>query len=407
MNKLLSAAIEGTGCALQAIITNLVRSLLITLGVVVGVASVVAAATILQNVQSGTFSPTEPNLVNVARLHFANQRPAYSNAKVDFSYADFLILKQAIPDLVGAHYKTLPLGAKTQVNTVYSQATTQVVGAQSRYQYLPGTMVQQGRFITAQETRQKEPVAFIGPGLAQLLNLKDNPVGRLIFVNNTQLTVVGVGLANQRLPGIADGNYLIVPHTIATQWSSPSSPGQAEVLFTLTKSSNLEKIRSDIQHFFAQYFLSPPTLVVEQMPRQSATLEKLRDATLLIAGAVAAISLMIGGLGITNIMLVAVTQRTVEISMARAMGASKGFIMTRFLTEAGVLALFGGAIGIAVGYLLSVLVMLFLPTEGLFFMPLWTIILAITLSLMLGIIFGLIPAIKAAQLDPADTLYYE
>lgn len=406
MSGLLSAIVQGAGSALRAILNNGLRSMQVTLGVVIGVAFVVAVTTILHQTQPRAFASMESVLPNIASIRFLPD-DADSASTGTLSHEDFLVLKQSVPGLIGAHFKIMPLGAKTQIRGVDSSAVTQVVGAQARYRYLLGLLVQQGRFITNRDNQRKVANAFVGPDLVKQLKLGENAVGQTLTIGNKEFNIVGVGLPRLALPDAIDNNYLIIPHSIASDPAFASTQSYTEILFTTTKNSNLKKIDSDIQHFLSLRMATPPAYTLQPTQRQLIKQGMLQDVSLFIAIGVAGISLLIGGLGIMNIMTVAVTQRSVEISLARAMGASRGIVVTQFITEAGVLAVFGGAVGIAVGYILSVLVMLFLPMEGLFVMPIWTIVLAIILSLTLGIVFGLMPAIKASQLDPVDTLHYE
>ncbi|QPG05755.1 ABC transporter permease [Salinimonas marina] len=407
MSGLLAAALHGSECALQAICKNGLRTMLVTLGVVIGVAFVVAVTTVMQHTQQQTFARPQaghPHLISIRVWPAATPAPTPGEP---LSHEDFLILKQAVPGLMGAYYKVTPLGEKTSIRGGGSATITQVIGTQPRYQYLLGLGVQQGRFITHRDNQQKILNAFAGPGLVKQLNIDENPVGQTLTIANKEFNLVGVGLPGLALPDIKDNNYLILPHSVAVDPTFASAQSYTDILFTITKNSNLDAVYADIQRFFSLRMPNPPIIALQPSPRQLTERAKLQDLSLFIAIGVAGISLTIGGLGIMNCMLAAVTQRSTEISMARAMGASRSIVVTQFVTEAGVLALFGGAVGLAVGYILSVLVMLWLPMEGLFVMPIWTIVIAIILSLTLGIVFGLLPAIKAAELDPVDTLHYE
>jgi putative ABC transport system permease protein len=263
-----------------------------------------------------------------------------------------------------------------------------------------------GRFFTDTENRHHQPVVVIGEHISKALFQGDEPMGKWIDVNGHQFEVVGVIGRTVSFPGMEDRRVLVPYFSMHKMF-----PNAREIMFVIvSKRGQVDRAMDETEAALRQFRKLPPTKaddfwlstgsqIVEDFHRITGTV-----AVVLVA--LSSIGLLVGGIGVMNIMLVSVTERTREIGIRKAVGARRADIMAQFLTEAVVLTGLGGLLGMSLGWLASLIFRLAfpsLPTS----VPLWAAGLGVMVSVGVGLFFGTWPAMKAAKLDPVVALQYE
>jgi macrolide transport system ATP-binding/permease protein len=265
-----------------------------------------------------------------------------------------------------------------------------------------------GRFFTAQEVRMREKVAVLGMTVVKELFEDSNPVGQNIKINLLNFKVIGILPEKGGSSWHDQDDTLVIPITtamyrvfgkqyidsISVEVKSPDllDEAQEEISRTIIKEHRLNKDNED-------------SFQIRNMADIKNTLEATTKTMSLLLGSIAAISLLVGGIGIMNIMLVSVTERTREIGLRKAIGANNKDIMVQFLIEAVLMSFIGGLSGVLLGWGIAVLINIFAGWTVK--VSLASVILATVFSLAVGVIFGLWPAKKASQLDPIEALRYE
>lgn len=287
---------------------------------------------------------------------------------------------------------------------------SQIVGTSPQYPLLTNYQVKQGRFITDQDIAQEGKVAVLGAEVAKSLFTLEDPLQKEIKISNSWYTVVGV-MQDRRVSksvaasSLRDVNIdIYIPISTALQRFG-GSKGLNEINIQVIDSDHIKEVANLVSvalsrrhNWIGDYELVIP----EELLKQSQRTQRIFN---IVMGAIAGISLLVGGIGIMNIMLATVTQRTREIGIRRAVGASKRDILGQFLIECLIISVIGGLIGVILGVGLG---------RAITFYAKWTtivsmkaIIMAFGISAGIGIIFGMYPARKAAELDPIDALRYE
>ena len=399
---------ENLQIAWQALISNKMRSLLTMLGIIIGVASVIALVSIGQGVQKDTedrFSQLGSNLLIVipGAPRTPGLRPVAGSLET-LHYNDYVSItslpnvKDASPMVQGSY--VVVAGNKNW--------TTKVIGVTASYRNVRDAEIEEGRYWTEKEYKSRARVALLGKTVAKNLFGDANPIGSKIRVKNDPYVVIGT-LAEKGASGGNDAdNRILAPfstvqerllgityvQTISVASASADTMSQVEADIT-----NLLRIRHKILPNREDDF------TVENMADVLETVQQTMQTLTLFLGAIAAISLLVGGIGIMNIMLVSVTERTREIGIRKALGATYRMIITQFLIESITISLVGGTIGVIVG-ILGAHAMASLVNVSAAISP-WPILGSFAFSVAIGLLFGLYPARKAARLNPIDALHYE
>ncbi|MBN2562618.1 MAG: ABC transporter permease [Phycisphaerae bacterium] len=285
----------------------------------------------------------------------------------------------------------------------------EIRGATEQFQTIRRFFVDKGRFFGPIDVDNSAYVCVLGQEIIRLLNCDDSIVGDYVYINGLRFHVLGLLEEKGSMMGENQDKMIIIPYTTALKMS-PFMRYFVPFMIEATTEEDVEECSLQITRVLRErHGLQPGDPNDFRLYRQD---EFLRDferikmiATSVLAGIVG-ISLIVGGIGIMNIMLVSVTERTREIGLRKSVGGRRRDIMSQFLTEAIVLATVGGAIGIALGYAICYVASLH-PSMVKVSVPMWAVMLALSFSAGVGIIFGIIPAFKAAILHPIDALRHE
>lgn len=395
--------------AWASLIANKMRSILTMLGIIIGVAAVIALVSIGNGVKQdiqNSISSLGSNLLMVmpGAPRTPGVRPSQGSMK-SLKVSDY----QAISKLDGVKAAS-PYTANSYV-TIYQSKnwTTTVSGVSSNFQDVNNWTMAEGRFISSKNVENRERVAVVGQTVVKNLFAGEDPVGKEIRVKNIPFRVIGVlNSKGNGTMGNDQDDVIFIPYTTAME--RVEGVDYLRMVYVVASDDNgVDRLQSDIENLLrVRHSIKDTNLDdfnIQNMKSIMETMEQTTGTLTLFLGAVAAISLVVGGIGIMNIMLVSVTERTREIGIRKALGATYFVIVTQFLIEAVVISLMGGLIGIALGIGASKLIGLASGMSTVISVP--TIVLSFAFSMAIGLVFGIYPARKAAKLNPIDALHYE
>lgn len=395
--------------AWASLIANKMRSILTMLGIIIGVAAVIALVSIGNGVKQdiqNSISSLGSNLLMVmpGAPRTPGVRPSAGSMK-SLKVADY----EAIAKLDGVKAASPMTNGAYVVIYQNKNWTTSVSGVNANYLDVNNWSMKSGRFLSEKNVQNRERVAVVGKTVVKNLFGDENPVGAEIRVKNIPFRIIGV--LNSKGSG-AMGNdqddMVIIPYTTAME--RVEGVDYLRMIYVTGKDENgIDRLQSDIENLLrVRHGIKDTNLDdfnIQNMNSIMETMEETTGTLTLFLGAVAAISLVVGGIGIMNIMLVSVTERTREIGVRKALGATYSVIVTQFLIEAVVISLMGGIIGIILGIGSSKLIGMASGMSTVISIP--TIVMSFAFSMAIGLIFGIYPARKAAKLNPIDALHYE
>jgi putative ABC transport system permease protein len=405
--------LENLKIALRAIGANKMRSILTVLGVMIGVAAVIAVVSLVQGMQfklSNDLQNIGSNYIEVFP-DAGEERNPFLQRFPELTIEDALAIQKAAPSI----HEFTPIyisNVDTKFGDARHRAPLNAVNAS--FQDVFNTWVEHGRFFTPLDEEQKKRVAAIGLSVAEKLNLGNDPVGKVIQVDGTGFTVVGVMEKKGGSFGQDRDDVVLIPFSTAATIYGNDNMKRLVLAFQMKSGSDLDLVKEQVGDVLrARHHLKKGQRDDFRILAQEEILKMISKAlntTTMVMGAVVGIALLVGGIGIMNIMLVSVTERTREIGIRKSIGARRRDILVQFLVEAVALSGLGGAIGVAGGYLLANLARLALqrlvelpPVHT----PIWAILLAFGFCAVLGVLFGIYPAAKASKLDPIEALRYE
>jgi putative ABC transport system permease protein len=400
--------VESVKMATATLTANRLRSALTMLGMIIGNASVVAMIGIGEGAQrfaAEQFESLGPNVLFVV--------PGNENARNrTLTLPRTLVLKdaEAIAEQVPSVAMVAPQ-IQNQVPVVYGnlRKSTLVIGSNELFPMVRDYDIDKGRFITAQEVERATPVAVLGSDIAENLFGSTDPLGKRIRVrNNLSFQVVGVMKSKGSFLGNNQDDMILVPiSTVAGRLIGRTSPFGIELTFisvsandqsqmsaAKTQMTNLLRLRHKI--------VNEDDFTVRSQDEALSIIGAVTGALTIMLVAIAGISLLVGGIGIMNIMLVSVTERTQEIGLRKAIGATQSDILLQFLIESILLSAVGGVLGILIGAGTVLSVGAFTPLKTSVSLP--AIVLAVSVSGGIGVFFGVVPAQRASRLDPIVAL---
>jgi putative ABC transport system permease protein len=405
--------LESFRSALESIRAHGFRSLLTSLGIIIGVTSVIAVVSIVQGLSytiNAQFEGLGGNSLTVTSYTPLKRQLQGFRAKLRDS--DIEVITQRI-DGVSDITPVLFAQSGTQGMVTYRSqvAFTSVYGIGSSYLEVNSVYPQAGRFFMRGDELRRRMVCAIGVDIVENLEIPGDPVGQFIRLGGEWCKIVGVMEERGELLGFSQDNYVLIPYSTAKRIMGASRDLDIQIQLLVDDMNQQDEIKERIRRVLRQEHGlgsgQPDDFRVQTAEQLTESFNKVIDAITYVMGGIVGISLLVGGIGIMNIMLVSVTERTREIGILKALGATRQDILLQFLIEALALCMIGGLIGVGLGFGLGALVATLLPGFPPAHVPLWAVALSFGFCAAVGVVFGIIPAAKAAQLDPIDALRYE
>ncbi|HNW39567.1 MAG TPA: ABC transporter permease, partial [Candidatus Omnitrophota bacterium] len=396
--------------AVAAMLSHKMRSLLSILGILIGVAAVITMLAIGQGAKASIEKQLSSLGSNLLIIRAGAPRSMGIALEAGTATRFTLIDAEEIKKL-DAYVKDVSPSVRSRSQLVYGNKNwnTAVEGVGVSYAQLRACVPTIGRFFTEEEVRMRNKVALLGATVVKELFGAANPIGETIKINLMNFKVIGILPVKGSSGPMDQDDTVLIPVTTAmyrvfgkqyidsiyVEATGPDTLDSAEEQISKLIVKQHRLVTKDQQNSFQ----------IRNMSDIKKTLESTTQTMSLLLGAVAAISLLVGGIGIMNIMLVSVTERTREIGLRKAIGANNKDIMTQFLIEAVLMSFIGGLAGVLLGSGTSVLVSIVAGWSVQ--VSLFSVVLATVFSLIVGVIFGLWPAKQAAQLNPIEALRYE
>ncbi|MCX6789326.1 MAG: ABC transporter permease [Candidatus Gribaldobacteria bacterium] len=396
----------------SALLSNKARSGLTILGIVIGIGSVIAMISVGQGSTASIQSSIQSLGSNLLMISPSFQRGV--GTQVSAGRGSAKTLKQEDADAIQKEITLIKalapeLSGRYQITAKGTNTNTSVLGTTPDYPEVRNIQIETGGFVSEQNVRSLSKVAVLGPTTRDdLFGTSSNPIGQTIRINKVDFKVIGVtkekggsGMSNQ-------DDMIFIPLSTAQRFLAGSdylSTIYVEVVDQKSMATVQEQITSLL---LSRHNISNPELADFSVINQAdivASVSSISSTLTILLAAIAGISLIVGGIGIMNMMLTTVTERTREIGLRKAIGAKKKDISIQFLIESIMLTFIGGIVGIILGWIISYAVAYFgnMTTE----VTSWSIFLAVGVSATIGIIFGFYPARRAAGLNPIEALRYE
>jgi len=397
--------------AVRALRRNAMRTMLTALGMIIGVAAVI----VMMALGSGARNAIETQIrnvgsnlvtVNASSARFGTVRGGQGGSST-LTVADATAIRENIP---GVKHMTPGLNIRVQAIASAGNWSTQAQGSNEELPDIRSWPPQQGSFFTEDDVRRATKVAVLGSVVRdQLFGAGNDPVGQMVRIRNQPFTVVGVlSKKGQASFGGDQDDTIIVPYT-TVQKRLTGQDFLREITIQAETGVDLQEMVAQIQGLLRERHNIPPggddDFLVRTLDEMAGVLTQTTNTMTYLLAGIAAVSLLVGGIGIMNIMLVSVTERTREIGLRLSVGARDLDVLLQFLTEAMVLSLAGGAIGVILGYGASKMMTRIMQWSTL--VTLDAVLLSFGCAAAIGIFFGFYPARKAAGLDPIDALRYE
>lgn len=409
---------ETISMALQTLSLHKFRSFLTVLGIIIGVLTVIVIASILTGMRQNIISYVEDfGTNNIYALHLGmgprvnSRRPREEWLRKPLTTDDARAILANCPSVEDVSWQGLPWG--TRIRILYKGNVLRdfsFSGVSINHAAVTNLKISNGRFFSELEGQHRMMVAVLGPDSSEAMFDKTDPIGKQILINGHPFTVIGT---TEKSKGgfLGEGNdrdrAVLIPYNTFHKlmpWEDKhllvirAYSGQLNQALDETESV-LRRRRGVKPNEERDFDLTTADKVIEQFDSITASIG-------LIIIAISGIGLAVGGIGVMNIMLVSVTERTNEIGLRKAMGATRRSIVLQFLCEAMTLTALGGILGIAIAIGVSYLVMALVPSLPAA-IPLWAVITGFFVSVSIGLVFGVWPARKAALLDPIEALRYE
>src|SRR6478672_3445045 len=421
MRATTSLSFEVLKMSMDSIRSHKFRSFLTILGIVVGVITAIVVASILTGMRNSIVSIVEEyGTNNIYAYHlstgFGPRSRDERNRKplTDDDAAALLQQSTAINDITAVAPNIGSFNGQFDDNLVYEGKNYRWAltdGVEPNYMEISNLILRTGRFITPADNYQRRNVLVVGVNAVEALfpGHEEDAVGKVVRMNGTTWEIIGV--LEKRKAGFFGENEedrkVFLPYRTARK-AAPDR--EEELLIIQAKSGRLNDAVAEIEGILRQRrgvkYGEPNNFDIKTADNFVAQFDGILGGVGIAAIAISCLGLLVGGIGVMNIMLVSVTERTKEIGIRKAIGATKSAIILQFLLEAMTLTFFGGVIGVIVAVGISNLIMLLLPSLPAQ-VPLWAVVTGLTVSVGVGLIFGVLPARKAAKLDPIECLRYE
>jgi len=406
---------ESALMALDTLRANKLRSSLTILGVSVGVVTVIFMVSIIQGLNKAFADQIESlgsNTIFISKFAPSFGRPPGPDEihRKDLTMDDAEALRREAPSIAGVS----PLHRKLSSTARYQEKETStpiLIGVTPYYEFVHTQYVATGRFVNDIDMQDRSNVAILGVDVKRALFPYEDPIDKELRINGNPYRVIGVMEPLGNFFGQSRDNSIFIPITTFDKYYA-EGPFPEVVFFMVVRPQSRAYVKpamdevTDILRRRRRVPLGAPNdFGVSSQDSLLDVYNQLTGATALVLTSISFVALMIGGIGVMNIMLVSVTERTKEIGVRKAVGATKLNILSQFLIEAVVLTAIGGFTGLAVGEIASLIMNKYSPLPA--YVPLWAIAVGVGISAAVGIVFGLWPAWKAARLNPIDALRWE
>jgi len=407
------AAHECLRSAVASIRAHGLRSFLTMLGVIIGVASVICVIALVQGLSQTITQQFEGLGSSTLTLRSETPQQDRMRGKINrLRPTDLDELRFRIDDI--SNITPLVFAGQrfgAEVRNGANVANGQLLGTTANFQDVRRIFPRSGRFLTESDDASRRRVVVLGEQMRKDLKLSEDPVGQFIQIGSEWFKVVGVMESLGEIFGQNQDNYLLMPYQTALAVTGVITQPDLWISFSVRDLDNVESVKERVASLMRRLHGINPgqadDFVVESADTLARTFRQISMTVTFVVAGIVGISLVVGGVGIMNIMLVSVTERTREIGIAKALGAPRQFILMQFLIEAVVLAVIGGVIGILIGYGLSYAIAGAIPSFPPPSVPWWAVVGSCAFSALIGITFGILPASKAANLVPIDALRYE
>jgi putative ABC transport system permease protein len=386
---------------LQALRGHRLRTALSLLGMAIGVAAVITLTALGEGARRyviDQFANIGSNLlIVIPGKTDTTGIPGVAAAANDLTLGDALAIERNIPE--ARQVAPLVIGTES-VSHGARRRQVAVIGATHELLEVRRLTLSHGEFLPAEEMRRGSPVVVLGTKVARELFPGEEPVGKVVRIGGWRMRVIGI-LASKGVQLGADiDETATIP--VATAMRMFDRRSLFRIMIEVRETANLETVNAKVVRLLTERHREEDITVLTQ-DAVVATFSQILGALTLALGAIAAISLSVAGIGIMNVMLVSVSERTREVGLLRAVGVRRGQVLAVFLTESALLSAAGGLLGLAAGWTaVRILVRVFpaLPASP----PVWAVVAALALSLAVGLLFGWLPARRAARLDPVAAL---
>lgn len=406
--------VNGLLLALETIRSHKLRAFLTVLGVIIGTGTIIGVGAILTGFDGNITSILRsfgPNSIIVFKFNVGirtHRLTAAERTRKDLTYQNAADIRERCPAVKYVSPMLFPpdgiFNAHYKGNEMYG---VDIFGVEEAYANGGQVEMHAGRFFSDEESRRREPVVVIGEDIEKGLFANVDPVGKTINVDGRELQVIGSMIRPAASFFGDQDTRVLVPYGMMRKMY----PTAHEIAIVVTAKDGqlpqaLDQVRTVLRIDRRVPYNKPDDFALSTADQMVADFRQITAITFLVMAVLSSIGLLVGGIGVMNIMLVSVTERTQEIGIRKAIGARRSDIILQFLLEASVLTSLGGIAGIIFGWLIAVisrLVFKSLPAE----VPMWAAVVGIVVSVSVGLFFGIWPAYKAAQLDPVEALRYE
>ena len=408
---MLFALFESSRSALMSIFAHRLRSFLTTLGIIIGVASVIAVVSVTQGMSAfigDTFASLGTNSLTIqSYTPFEDQM---KGIRARLTPDDLEVIEQRAEGIASIT-PILYASRSSQIKYGSQTAFSQIMGTTYAYQDVAQSYTQAGRFLAQSDNITRRRIAVIGEDVRENLSLPENPINEYVELSGEWFKIVGLLEPRGDIMGMSQDDIVLVPYSTMVSIQGNQARTDIQIQLSLSESAEVEDVSSQLTNLLRNaHDLSSEEdddFRIQTAEQLMEEFNQIIGMITVVIGGIVGISLLVGGIGIMNIMLVSVTERTREIGICKAIGAKRHHILMQFLIEALLLSLLGGLIGLAAGFGLGTLIASSIPGFPSATIPFWSIALALGFSGFVGVLFGILPAAKAANLDPIDALRYE